>query len=186
MVPLGQLLTPIGLSALLVFVASGVVWLVLPHHRSDMKPLPDEGGALDALGRLSLPPGVYRFPHAADATAMVDPAFLEKLAKGPVGMLTVAAPGPLSLSRALGLSVLYHVGVSASVAYLAALTLAPGAGPLHVFRVAGTIAVAAYTGALLPGSIWWGRPWSHTLKDLADGVAFGLLTAGTFAWLWPR
>ena len=57
---------------------------------------------------------------------------------------------------------------------------------LHVFRVAGTIAVAAYTSALLPGSIWWGRPWSHTLKDMADGLVYGLLTAGTFGWLWPR
>jgi hypothetical protein len=25
-----------------------------------------------------------------------------------------------------------------------------------------------------------------TLKDMADGVLYALLTAGAFGWLWPR
>ncbi len=103
-----------------------------------------------------------------------------------MGLLTVTAPGPFSMSRAFGLSLLYYLGVSVFVAYLAGRTLPEGTGFQHVFRVAGTIAVAAYTAALLPGSIWWGRPWSHTLKDMADGAVYGLLTAVTFAWLWPQ
>jgi hypothetical protein len=186
MVPLDQLLIPIALSALLVFAASALVWLVLPHHRSDMKRLPDEAAALEALGKQALGPGVYRFPYASDPEAVYDAAFAAKLTRGPVGLLTVTAPGPFSMSRAFGLSLLYYLGVSVFVAYLAGRTLPEGTAFLHVFRVTGTIAVAAYTAALLPGSIWWGRPWSHTLKDMADGAAYGLLTAVTFAWLWPR
>jgi hypothetical protein len=35
-------------------------------------------------------------------------------------------------------------------------------------------------------SIWKGQPWSVTLKEIFDGLVYGMLTAGTFGWLWPR
>jgi hypothetical protein len=35
------------------------------------------------------------------------------------------------------------------------------------------------------GFIWFGHTWGRTLKDVADGVIYGLLTAGIFGWLWP-
>jgi hypothetical protein len=186
MVPLALLLNPIGLAALLVLIANALAWIVLPYHRSDMRELPDEPAALEALGRHPLPAGIYRFPFAADPKTVYDPVFMEKLSRGPVGLLTITRPGSFSLGRALGFSLLYYLGVSLWVAYLTGRTLPAGTDALHVFRVAGTMAVAAYTGALLPGSIWWGRPWSHTAKDLAEGTVYGLVTAVTFAWLWPR
>jgi hypothetical protein len=186
MVPLGLLLNPIGLSALLVLIANVLAWIVLPYRRSDMRELPDEPATLEALGRHPLPAGVYRFPYAADPTTVYDPVFMEKLSRGPVGLLTITRPGSFSLGRALGFSLLHYSAVSLLVAYLAGRTLPAGAHALPVFRVAGTIAVAAYTGALLPGSIWWGRPWSHTAKDTAEGIVYGLVTGLTFAWLWPR
>jgi hypothetical protein len=34
-------------------------------------------------------------------------------------------------------------------------------------------------------SIWFGQPWSATVKDVLDGLIYGLLTAGVFGWLWP-
>lgn len=102
MVPLGQLLIPIALSALLVLVASALVWLVLPHHRRDMRRLPDEAASLEALGKQALRPGVYRFPYASDPEAVYDAAFVAKLTRGPVGLLTVTAPGPFSVGRAFG------------------------------------------------------------------------------------
>jgi hypothetical protein len=30
------------------------------------------------------------------------------------------------------------------------------------------------------------QPWSMTFKEVIDGLVYGLLTAGTFGWLWPR
>jgi hypothetical protein len=72
------------------------------------------------------------------------------------------------------------------VAYLTGRTVAPGTPFLHVFRVSGTAAVMAYSLGNFPASIWWGRPWSTTLKDAVDGVLYALLTAGAFGWLWPR
>jgi len=29
------------------------------------------------------------------------------------------------------------------------------------------------------------RGWGSTLKSMADGLVYAMLTAGTFAWLWP-
>jgi len=34
--------------------------------------------------------------------------------------------------------------------------------------------------------IWMGKPWSSVIKDLADALIYGLLSAGVFGWLWPR
>jgi len=42
-----------------------------------------------------------------------------------------------------------------------------------------------YALALLQNSIWYKRAWNFTLKSMADGLVYALLTAGTFGWLWP-
>jgi hypothetical protein len=31
-----------------------------------------------------------------------------------------------------------------------------------------------------------GRPWSATIKELIDGLIYGMMTAGAFGWLWPK
>ncbi len=64
--------------------------------------------------------------------------------------------------------------------------LGPGANYLHVFRFAGATAFLGYAGALSQMSIWYRRAWSLTIKSSFDGLIYGLLTAGTFGWLWPR
>ena len=62
---------------------------------------------------------------------------------------------------------------------------APGAKYLSVFRVVGTAAMMAYAIGGLPESIWKGTKWSITMKFVFDGILYGLVTAGTFGWLWP-
>jgi hypothetical protein len=42
MVPLAALWLPILLSAVIVFVASSIMHMVLPYHRNDYSELPDE------------------------------------------------------------------------------------------------------------------------------------------------
>jgi hypothetical protein len=180
--PLDALLHPVGLSALLAFLTSALCWLVLPHHRRDVQPLPDEAGTLDALGRQSLRPGIYRFPFSG---APQDLDFLRKLEKGPSGLVVVTRPSPLSVARALGFSVLHALAVSLAVAWVASRSLPAGASPLSVFQTTAAVAVLAYTAALVPESLWWGRPWKTTVKIAADGALCGLVTAAAFAWLWP-
>jgi hypothetical protein len=31
-----------------------------------------------------------------------------------------------------------------------------------------------------------GEPWSMVIKEVIDGLIYGLLMAGVFGWLWPR
>jgi hypothetical protein len=80
----------------------------------------------------------------------------------------------------------YCLIVGFFVAYLTGRTVAPGANYLVVFRVAGTAAFLGYGLGQMPNGIWKGQPWSMTIKEVLDGLIYGLLTAGTFGWLWPR
>jgi hypothetical protein len=82
--------------------------------------------------------------------------------------------------------VLYTVAVSALVAYIAQFTLHQGDDYMKVFRLVGTTAWLAYAWKSPADSIWKGKPWVATFRDLVDGLVYALLTAGTFGWLWPR
>ena len=52
--------------------------------------------------------------------------------------------------------------------------------------MAGATAFLGYSLALIQESIWKGQTWGVTFKHVFDGLIYGLLTAGTFGWLWPR
>jgi hypothetical protein len=183
---LAGLWQPIVLSAVLVFVASSLVWNVLGAHKWHIKGLPDEAGAREALGRQGLSPGQYAIPYAAGPGAMKDPAFVEKLEKGPVAVLAVRRPGRPNMGQFLPAWFAYLLCVSALVAFVCGQTLHRGTEYLHVFGVAGAVAVAAYSLGQIPNAIWWGRPWKSVWKEFADGLVYGLLTASSFGWLWPR
>jgi hypothetical protein len=98
--PLSALWLPIVLSAVIVFVASSIMHMLLPYHHGDYKQLPDEDKTLSALRTAGLKRGLYVFPHATHQT-MKTPAVIEKYNQGPVGMMTVFPSGPpFLLSRA--------------------------------------------------------------------------------------
>jgi len=186
MVTVLSLWIPIVVSAVIVFVASSIMHMVLPYHRSDLKKVPKEDEVMDALRRFNLPPGDYMVPHAGSPEGMKKPEFIEKMKRGPVVLMTVAPGGPPCMGRSLALWFLYSVVVSFFAAYVAGRALGPGAAYLAVFRFAGCAAFMGYSLALLQNSIWYRRHWGTTLKSMFDGLVYGLLTAGTFGWLWPR
>ena len=185
MVALSALWLPIVLSAVVVFIASSIFHTVLPYHRSDYSPLPDEDKVLPVLRAANLRRGLYVFPFCTHKE-MKTPAAIEKYNQGPVGMMTVFPSGPPFLPRFLGLWFGYCLVISFFVAYLSAHTIAPGTYYLAVFRVVGTAAFLAYGLGPLANVVWKGYPWSFVLKEVIDGLIYGLLTAGTFGWLWPR
>ncbi len=186
MVPVMSLGVPIVVSAGIVFAASSVIHMVLPYHRNDLRKLPKEDEVMAALRRFNIPPGDYVVPHAGTPAAMKQPEFVEKMKKGPVLFMTLAPGGPPSMGKSLLLWFLYSVVVSVFAAYIAGRALAPGAHYLEVFRFAGCSAFMGYSLALPQNSIWYKRNWGMTLKSMFDGLVYGLLTAGTFGWLWPR
>jgi hypothetical protein len=185
MVPLSALWLPIVLSSVIVFVASSVMHTVLKYHNSDFRKLPDEEKLLAAMRPSNIPPGLYVFPHCAQKE-MKSPAMMEKFKQGPVGMLTMRPNGPPHMPKFLGQWFGFCLVVSFFVAYITGHTVAPGTQYLAVFRVAGTAGFLAYGLGHLSDGIWKGQTWSATIKEVIDGLIYGLLTAGTFGWLWPR
>lgn len=186
MASFASLWLPIILSTVFVFIASWLIHMSPLWHRRDFPQLPREAEALSALKPLALPPGDYMLPRAPDMATYRSPEFVAKLREGPVAVLTVLPNGPISMGRNLGLWFVYLLLVSAAVALIACRTLPVGAVYPHVFKVAGAIAFLGYAWALCQQSIWYGRGWGLTAKVLLDGVIYALLTAGTFAWLWPQ
>jgi len=186
MVFLTALWLPIVLSAVIVFVASSIMHMLLPYHRSDYRQLPDEDKLLAVMRAAGLKPGLYHFPFCSHKD-MKSPATVEKFKQGPVGMLTLFPSGPPAMQKfsECGFPTACLV-IGFFVAYLTGRTVAPGANYLAVFRVAGTAAFLAYGLGNLSNGIWKGQPWSVTLKEVIDGLVYGLLTAGVFGWLWPR
>ena len=176
---------PILVAAVVVFVASSVIHMLLPYHKSDYKKLPDEEKALAVLRNAGVTPGQYVFPFCTHKE-MNTPEAQEKLKAGPVGIMYVRPSGPVQMGKFLGMWFVFCVVVGVFVAYLTGHTVAPGANYLVVFRVAGTAAFLSYGLGNLSNGLWKGQPWGVTIKEAMDGLIYGLLTAGVFGWLWPR
>jgi len=185
MVPLAALWLPILLSAVIVFVASSIMHMLLPYHRNDYGRIPDEDKILSTMRSVAVKPGLYVFPYCTHKD-MKSPALVEKQKLGPVGYMTVIPSGPPAMPKFLIQWFVFCLVIGFFVAYLTGLTVAPGTPYLAVFRVAGTVAFLAYGLGNLSNGIWKGQPWSVTTKEVIDGLFYGLLTAGTFGWLWPR
>jgi len=185
MVPITALWAPIVVSAVIVFIVSSVMHTVLTYHRSDYRQLPDENETLAALRRANLTPGAYVFPYCTHKQ-MKSPETMEKYKQGPVGFMTIFPSGPPALPKFLIQWFLFCIVIGVFVAYISGRTLAPGSNYLMVFRVAGSVAFMAYGLGHLSDGIWKGQRWSATIKEVIDGLIYGLLTAGSFGWLWPR
>ncbi len=185
MVALFALWLPIVLSAVIVFFASFVMHMLLKYHQGDYKKVPDEDNISAAIRKAGVAPGLYMFPHTTHAE-MKSPETAEKFKRGPVGTLNVRPNGPVVMGKFLGLWFGYCLIVSYFTAYATGITLAAGTHYLVVFRVAGTVAFMTYGLSQLANGIWKGEPWGMVIKEVIDGLVYGLLTAGTFGWLWPR
>jgi hypothetical protein len=186
MTGLSALWLPILVSSVLVFVASSLIHMASPWHKTDYPKLPNEQQVMDALRPLAIPPGDYFIPRPSTRAEMGSPAFAERVKQGPVVVFTVMPSQTMSMGRNLILWLLYCIVVSALAAYIAGRALPPGAPYRQVFRFAGATAFIAYSVALWQMSIWYRRAWTTTIKASVDGVIYAVLTAAAFGWLWPR
>jgi hypothetical protein len=186
MIPVLELWMPVAVAAVLVFIVSSVLHMVLTYHYRDYRRLPNEAEALEVLGRGSLAPGLYFFPYAPSAKEMRSPEIQEKFRRGPVGMLVVRPSGAPAMGKHLAQWLGFCLLVSAIVACLAGCVLPAGASFPAVFRFAATAAFLAYGVGEILDSIWKGQPWGNTVRSMIDGAVYSLVTGGVFAWLWPR
>ena len=185
MISITSLWLPIVLSAVFVFIASSIIHMLLQYHSTDFKKLPDEDALRGAIRNANVAPGDYMFPHAASAKDMGSPEMTAKCNEGPVGMVTVMPSGPPAMGKNLVMWFVFSLVIGLFAAYVASRTLAPGAEYLTVFRVTGTVAFLSYGAAHATDSIWMGRAWGSTIKNIFDALIYGLMTAGAFGWLWP-
>jgi len=185
MTGLMSLWLPILLSAVIVFVISSVIHMLSPWHKGDYPKMPNEDRVRDLLRPLAIPPGDYMVPRPSSREEMASPAFMEKYKQGPNLIVTVLPTGAWSMGKNLIQWFVYAVVVGIFAGYVAGRALPPGSEYLHVFRFVGVTAFAGYSLALWQMSIWYNRSVLTTFKSTVDGLIYGLLTAGTFGWLWP-
>ena len=186
MVSLASLWLPIVLSAVIVFLASAVIHMAPLWHKSDYPRMPREEDAMNALRPLAIPPGDYFIPRASGMQDMRTAEFKEKMARGPVAVLTVMPNGMIPMNRSLAQWFVFLIVVSLFAAYIAGRTLPVGTPYPRVFQIVSATAFIGYSLALCELSIWYRRSWSLALKSALDGLIYGLLTGGVFGWLWPR
>ena len=172
---------PILVSAVVVWVASALIWTVLPWHKSDYAKTPDEEGVRAALKGAS--PGFYNIPHCASQAELKLPEMQQKFTDGPLAFIAVLPNGMPAMGRNMGLMFAFFLFVGILCAYFVSRTTGPDAEFLEVFRIAGTVAFIASGVGHIPDSVWFGRPWSGTAKSMLDGLIYGLLTGGVFGWL---
>jgi hypothetical protein len=186
MVPLGALWLPILLSAVLVFITSSIIHMVLKYHNRDYTKLPNEDAVRAAIRSGNPTPAQYVIPYCTEMKDMETPEMKQKYTEGPIAVLNLLRPGTPKMGKNLTQWFIFSLVVSLFVGYVAAQAIPPGTRYLHVFRIVGATAFLAYAAGQVPAAIWMGKPWKVAWKEVFDGLLYGLVTAGTFGWLWPR
>jgi hypothetical protein len=183
---LAELWMPIVLSAVLVFVASSVIHMVIMWHKSDYNQFSNEDEVRAAIRAANAKPGLYVLPYVMDMKSMGTEEVKKKFVDGPVGFVTLKAPGPPTMGGALGQWFAFALAIAVIAAYLASHTLPPGATFLAVCRIVGTVVFLAYgSGSVIQG-IWMGRPWRSVAMELLDAAIYAVINGVAFAWLWPH
>jgi len=176
-----ELWFPILVSAVICWIMSALIWAALKYHNSDYKQIADEEAARAALKGNK--PGYYLLPYCLDQAELKKPEVKQKYDEGPLAYITMLPNGVPPMGPKMIGMVLYFLAVGVLCAYFVTFAVAPGADYLAVFRVASTVAFLANSVALIPESIWFGRPWGMTVKTFVDALIYGLLTGGVFGWL---
>ena len=180
-----QLWLPIVLGTLFAWIASALIHMLVKYHNSDYQKLANEDEVMQAVRNGSPALGLHSFPYCIDMKEMQDESMQERFRSGPVGMLTVMPNGLPKMGSLVLQQIIYFLIGSVLIAYCATLALEPGASYMTVFRFVALVGFLTFGWAVIPFAIWFGHLWSMTAKYLLDALIYGLLVAGTFAWLWP-
>ena len=179
-----QLWLPILLTTVGIWMASTIIWTVMPHHAKDFSPVPNEDAFLSALKGLTLPQGSYQFPHCGSHKNSRDPEFQRKWKEGPAGTINVMKCD--GMGKNIILTVVVQLLASTITAYLGSLVLARGLDFMPVFRFFATAGVLTWCFASLPNQIWFGASRNVKVACVIDGVIYAAITGAIFAALWPK
>jgi hypothetical protein len=160
--------------------------MIFKYHNTDYRKLPNEDDVRAVVRAGSPPPGQYFMPHCMDHKELQKPEVVQKFVEGPIALVTVRPNGAPTIGPALTQWFVLNLAVAAIVGYLAARALPPEASFMRICRLVGAVTFLAYGIGAIQQSIWMGKPWPSTLKDLLDAAIYGLVSALAFGWLWPR
>ena len=185
-VALTELWLPILLGGIFCWIASALFHMVIKHHNADYKPLSNEAEVSAALRAGDPKPALYSMPYCKDMKEMGEEAMVNKFNQGPVAMITVFNKGMPPMGKLMLQQILFFIVGCLLMAYIATLALPAGSDYMAVFRLLMVTGFLTFGWGLIPFSIWYGHPWSNTLRYLIDALIYGAVAAGTFAWLWPQ
>ena len=174
---------PILLTTVVLFFASFVAWMILPHHFADKKKLPNQDAVMDLVREQNIPPGNYMFPYCDTKVEQGSKEFQDTYAKGPRGCLDVYEIP--NIGKNMALTVVFFFVTTVGIAYITHFVCPPGGEGvdfMRVFRVAGVIGVLTHASSGVLNGIWFKR---RQITDTIDGVVFGLLLGLIFAAMWP-
>jgi hypothetical protein len=176
-----SLILPIIVSAVALFFASFLSWMVLQLHKKDWDRLEGkEDQVMAAIASCNLPVGSYMFPCAASQAEMKSEAFQKKYDAGPRGILTILPK--TNMGQNLALNFAYFLAVSLGVAYLASLAFHRGTADVSVFQFVFIATFLVSVAAMVPQAIWFR---ARIVGHIIESVAYAAITAVIFTVLWP-
>jgi hypothetical protein len=186
MTSLLSLWLPILLSAVVVFVISSLVHMVIKWHAFDYKGFGNEESVRAALRTDHPVLGVkYVVPHCADMKEMTGEAMRKKYREGPTAVVVFGPNAQPNLGKNLGQWFILSLVIAAATACVTAqfVSLDP-ASATRAAKLASTITFIAYAFGTVQESIWMYRSWRSTATYIADAVLYALGTGAVFFWLW--
>lgn len=185
MTPLEALWLPILLNIVFFFIASNIIWMVLPIHKKDYQGLgAAEAKISEIIRSMNVAPGQYMFPFCGHGGKDQSAEAKAKMAAGPWGTMIVA-PQVWSMGKMLGFWVLNLAIMSVLISYVTSCGVKPGAKWWEIARIASVTGFLAFGGSSLTDSIWKGRPWSQFPGAVFDALIYSTIGAATLVWLWP-
>ena len=175
---------PVLAAAGSVFFLSFLFWMVLPHHRQDIKALPDEKPIVDAVKSIAVPPGLYMWPNCEDPADYRSEAFIARYREGPWGTITIRPSKP-NFRNNLLITFVVYLAVAIFCGVLLHWGLGDGVTFMDVFVPATIMSFLAYGLGPICGATFLGKPVRFMVTDFADGVLMAATNGAVFAALWP-
>lgn len=176
---------PILLTAIGVFFASSLIHMVFKWHNSEYRALPNEDEVRNALGSVKLNPGLYSTPHCTDMKEIQTDAMQQKFRDGPVALITIRAPGAPTMGKYLLQWFILNLVIAALAGVLALQAYGINTNAHAAGHFVGLFSMIAYACGSVQESIWMGRPWSATFKNILDAFIYGAVSAVIFWQFWP-
>jgi hypothetical protein len=177
---------PILLSAVVVFVISSLIHMLIKWHAPDYRAFANEDAVRAAIRAGNPAPGRYVVPFCKEMKDMGSDVMLQKYREGPVGHFTLGPNGVPVMGKFLGMWFVWTLIVAAVAAYLAVRVF--GLDHAHARGAAKLVGAVTFIGlgfGTVQESIWMMRPWSASAKYLLDAALYAVGSALVFLWLWP-